>query len=129
MPGGENFATARDLWYLRAMRRIAQLTAVAALGALAALATAGSRAAADPPPRIDLDVGQTMERDVGIAIGLLCDDLSIVHAELRSETPESNVLRVTGVQPGDTLCRAGTVPGRPTFVFEIRLTARRGAPP
>ncbi len=82
-----------------------------------------------PLSTINVEVGQTVERDVGIAIGLLCDDLSILHAELRSETPESNVLRVTGVQPGDTRCRAGTVPGRPMFVFEIHVTARRAAPP
>jgi hypothetical protein len=81
------------------------------------------------PLSIDVEVGQTAERDVGIAIGLLCDDLSIIRAELRSETPESNVLRVTGVQPGNTRCRAGTVPGRPMFVFEIHVTARSAAPP
>jgi hypothetical protein len=108
------------------MRRIAQLAAVAALWASSAAVTAD---AAEEPPRIDVEVGQTVERDVGIAIGLLCDDLSILHAELRSEAPESNVLRVTGIRPGDTLCRAGTVPGRPTFVFEIHVTARRAAPP
>jgi len=100
---------------------------IVAIATLAGL-VAGS-AWADEPPRIDVEVGQTAERDVGIAIGLLCDDLSIVHAELRSATPASNVLRVTGVQPGDTRCRAGTVPGRPMFVFEIHVTARRAAPP
>jgi len=104
------------------MRRIAQLAAVAALWA-------ASAAVAEEPPRINVEVGQTVERYVGIAIGLLCDDLSILHAELRTEGPESNVLRVTGVRPGDTLCRAGTVPGRPMFVFEIHVTARRAAPP
>lgn len=79
--------------------------------------------------RIDVEVGQTVACDVGIAMGLLCDDVSIVHAELRSETAESNVLRVTGLWSGDTLCRAGIVPGRPMFVFEIHVTARRSGPP
>lgn len=111
------------------MSRIVRIAAISAIGAVAALTAGGPRrAAADPPPRIDVEVGQTVERDVGIAIGVLCDDLSIIHAELRTETPESNVLRVTGVRPGDTLCRAGTVPGRPMFVFEIHVTARRTAP-
>jgi hypothetical protein len=105
------------------MRRFVEIAAVAALW------TSSIVAAADEPLRIDLEVGQTEERDVGIAIGLVCDDLSIIRAELRSETPESNVLRVTGVQPGDTRCRAGTVPGRPMFVFEIHVTARRATPP
>lgn len=118
------------------MVRIAPVVAPAAL----AIGVLAGGARADPPPRneppdatrplsIDVEVGQTAERDVGIAIGLLCDDLAILHAELRSETPESNVLRVTGVRPGDTLCRAGTVPGRPVFVFEIHVTTRRTAPP
>lgn len=133
-PRGRNFAPRRDPGYVLAMSRIVRTAAISAIAAVAALA------AADPPPRneprdptrplsIDVEVGQTAERDVGIAIGLLCDDLSLIHAELRSGTPESNVLRVTGVRPGDTLCRAGTVPGRPVFVFEIHVTARRTAPP
>jgi hypothetical protein len=115
------------------MRRLVEITAVAlrvssVLVALTALSSAG-RAAADEAPRIDVEVGQTAERDVGIAIGLHCDDLSIIRAELRTESSESNVLRVTGVQPGDTRCRAGTVPGRPMFVFEIHVTARPTAAP
>jgi hypothetical protein len=152
----QNFATGRDPGYVAAMSRIVQLVAASVVAGLAALAAAGSggRAAADEPRDatrggvngsaspvqppadgkispllINVEVGQTAERDVGIAIGLLCDDVSIMHAELRSETPQSNVLRVTGVQPGDTRCRAGTVPGRPMFVFEIHVTARRAAPP
>jgi hypothetical protein len=107
------------------MRRFVQTAAAAAFGAV--IAAAGPGPAADEPqgaPRIDVEVGETAERDVGFAIGLLCDDLAIVHAELRPETPESNVLRVTGVQPGDTLCRAGTVPGRPRFVFEVHVRDR-----
>ncbi|HEX3764118.1 MAG TPA: hypothetical protein VHW23_35740 [Kofleriaceae bacterium] len=110
------------------MRRIVQLAAASAV-ALAALGVGVRVAADEPPPRIDVAVGETVERDVGFAVGLLCDDLSIVHAELRSETPESNVLRITGVTPGDTQCRAGTVPGRPVFVFEIHCHARHSAPP
>lgn len=124
------------------MRRLLEVTATAALrgccalGALTVLPAAARAAptevqgeARDDAPQITVEVGQTAERDVGIAIGLLCDDLSIVRVELRTRTPASNVLRVTGVQPGDTRCRAGTVPGRPMFVFDIHVTARGAAPP
>ena len=38
------------------------------------------------------------------------DDLSIVRADLRASTPESNTFTVTGVKEGTTMCRAGTVP-------------------
>ena len=127
---------------MRVMRRLLEIIATAALqgsGVLAALAVlpAAARAELDDgrddgradAPQITVAVGETAERDVGIAIGLLCDDLSIVHADLRTAGPASNVLRVTGVQPGDTRCRAGTVPGRPMFVFDIHVTARRTAPP
>lgn len=112
------------------MRRIVQLAAASA--AMLAALGAGGLAVADAPrdaTRIEVQVGDSVERDVGFAVGLLCEDVAIVHAELRSETPESNVLRVTGVKPGDTQCRAGTVPGRPVFVFEIHVTARHTPSP
>ena len=102
------------------MSRIA--TIVCLVGLLGLLA--GS-ALADDPQRIDVAVGQTVERDVGFAIGLLCDDLSIVRADLRASTPESNTFSVTGVKEGTTMCRAGTAPTRPTFVFEIHVVAAR----
>lgn len=89
-----------------------------------ALGLAGS-ARADDAPRIDVAVGETVERDVGFAMGLLCDDLSILRAELRPSTPASNTFVVTGVQEGTTLCRVGTALGRPSFVFEIHVVAAR----
>lgn len=89
-----------------------------------ALGLAGSARADDTPPdalRIEVAVGEAVARDVGFAMGLLCDDLSIVQVDLRASTPESNTFVVTGVQEGTTLCRVGTALGRPSFVFEIHV--------
>ena len=82
-------------------------------------------ALADDTVRIDVAVGETIEQDVGFAIGLLCDDLTIIRAELRASTPESNTFTVTGVKEGTTMCRAGTSPNRPTYLFEIHVVAPR----
>ncbi len=82
-------------------------------------------ALADDAPQIDVVVGETVERDVGFAMGLLCDDLTIARAELRAGTSESNTFVVTGLAEGTTRCRVGTSPNRPTYVFEIHVAARR----
>jgi len=80
---------------------------------------------ADGTERLDVAVGETIERDVGFAMGLLCDDLTIIRADLRASTPESNTFTVTGIAEGTTMCRVGTMPNRPTYVFEIHVGARR----
>ena len=98
-----------------------------ALVAGLALGLAGSARADEAPQaplRIDVAVGETAAREVGFAMGLLCDDLSILRAELRAGTPASNTFVVTGVQEGTTLCRVGTALGRPSFVFEIHVAPR-----
>jgi hypothetical protein len=74
---------------------------------------------------LDVGVGQTVERDVGIAMGLRCDDLSIARVSLRERAVDSNLFVVTGVAPGTTLCRVGLATDRPTYLFEIRVVARR----
>jgi hypothetical protein len=107
----------RDLWYLLGMVRIAVIVCL-----VAGLATG---AMADGAIRIDIAVGETTARDVGFAMGLLCDDIAIVRVELRAGTPESNTFVATGVTEGTTLCRVGTMPNRPTYVFEIHVVAPR----
>jgi hypothetical protein len=82
---------------------------------------------ADDAARLEVAVGQTVERDVGIAVGLRCDDVAIARVELRTVTPDSNVFEVTGVTPGTTLCRVGTALNRPTYVFEIHVVPARRA--
>ena len=96
------------------------------------VALVGERAGADEPrapdaQRIEVAIGQTVERDVGFAMGLLCDDLTIARFELRASTPESNKFSVTGIKEGTTSCRVGTAPSRPSYVFEIRVVPRRAA--
>lgn len=103
------------------MTRIAVVAGLA-LGLAGSARADGARQA---PLPIDVAVGETVAQGVGFAMGLLCDDLSIVRAELRASTPESNMFVVTGVQEGTTLCRVGTAIGRPSFVFEIHVVPPR----
>jgi hypothetical protein len=98
---------------------------LALIASLLGVAAPGARALADEAVRLDVAVGQTVERDVGFAIGVLCDDLAILRIELRPSTPESNRLSVTGIKEGSTMCRVGTAPERPSFVFEIHVVAAR----
>lgn len=100
-----------------------RIAAIAGLAIGAVGAGAAGRALADDAMRIDVAIGETVERDVGFAIGLRCDDLSILHVDLIPSTPASNAFRVTGVHEGTTMCRVGTAPFRPSFVFEIHVVA------
>ncbi len=90
------------------------------IGIVLALAT--TVAAAEDAVRLDIAVGETVERDVGYAIGLMCDDSSLIRADLRNTSPETNTFVVTGLREGTVACRVGTSPGRPTFLFEIHVT-------
>ena len=72
---------------------------------------------------ITLAAGATLEREVGFAQGATCDDATIARAEMRAHTADSNTFVLTAVAPGTTLCRAGTVPTRPAFLFDVHVTA------
>ena len=76
---------------------------------------------------VTVEVGKTVTKEVGFAMGYLCDDESIARGEMRNGTDENNIFAVTGVKPGTTLCRAGTVRHRPTVLFTITVVAP--APP
>lgn len=104
------------------MRFAAFLCLVAGVGA--GLATGGARA--DDATQLDLAVGETVERDVGIAVGLRCDDLTLARIELRTVTPESNRFAVTGVSPGTGLTRLRAYGERGTPRFAA--IAERGRP-
>jgi len=91
----------------------------------AGVAHADEPARVDAAERLEVAVGETVERDVGIAVGLRCDDLSFTRIELRTVTPEANRFAVTGVAPGTTRCRVGTALNRPSFVFEIHVVPPR----
>jgi len=95
------------------------------LRAIAIVCLLGGLARADDPIRIEVAVGDTVERDVGFAMGLMCDDLSVIRAELVTSTSDSNSFRVTGLVEGTTTCRVGTAPTRPAYVFSVHVMASR----
>ena len=87
--------------------------------AVALLLLAASIAHADDqPPRLDVELGKTIERNVGYARGWLCDDPTLVKAELVTRD-DVNYWIVTGEKLGSTTCRVGTEPGRPSQVFDV----------
>lgn len=93
--------------------------------ALATLLVAPPVAAADPfegeriPVRVR--IGETREIEVGFARMHVCDDSSIVDAEMRDKSAETNVFVIRGLRAGTTDCRAGLEPDRPTFLFSITV--------
>ena len=83
----------------------------------AALALLGSASAlAQEAPvvhsgvHVHLKVGEQKVLNVGLAMGLMCDDGTVVQAELRSVSDTQNDLVLVGLKPGKTACRAA----RPT---------------
>ena len=112
------------------MQRLLFVTAVAITSLLAPV---HARADEERFP-LSVEVGATVKQKVGFAMGHLCDDETLVRAEMQNGTDEDNVLVVTGLKAGTTLCRAGMVKDRPTFLFEVTVTsapapARKPAPP
>ena len=78
--------------------------------------------------RESIMVGETIERDVGIAIGVVCDSPEIVEATMTSRNSSTNVLVLTGRQEGKTLCRAGTNPMAMSYLFEITVRPKGSVP-
>lgn len=97
--------------------------------AAALLAASGIAHAQYVPETIDVEVGKTITRDVGGAIGYQCDDPSLVSATLRTVEfegrPATNVFTVTGVRTGRTQCRVGLDYSRPSVLFEVRVVPAR----
>jgi hypothetical protein len=117
------------------MRRVAA-TAAAAMAAWSLVSVApavraqpgedpGAPAQPQPLPRIEVRIGETAERDVGMAIGWQCDDPALVRIEMRAKSEQANAFVVTGIAAGVTRCRVGTDPHRPSVVYEIRVLLRR----
>jgi hypothetical protein len=77
---------------------------------------------------IRIAVGETKEIEVGFARMHACDDTSIVEAEMRDKTLETNVFVVKGLKPGTTDCRSGLEEDRPTFLFSITVESRSKKP-
>jgi hypothetical protein len=70
---------------------------------------------------IAVEVGQTLEVDVGYARGVVCDDTSVVRPGLVTRN-DHNFFVAAGLKLGRTLCRVGTYAGQPPwFLFEVSV--------
>jgi hypothetical protein len=77
---------------------------------------------------VQIKVGQKKVLNVGLAIGLDCDDGTIVRAELRAVSASENELVLTGLKPGKTACRAGTANITRSKVVQITVIPKSGRP-
>jgi hypothetical protein len=89
---------------------------------LALLVCATARA--DEVPRVDVELGATIEKNVSYARGYMCDDPSLVTAEMVTRD-DHNVWIVKGVKLGQTLCRVGLDKLRVYYVFEVHVVPKR----
>ena len=87
------------------------------------LAITAAAYADDGVRRETITVGQAIERDVGYAIGVICDH-DVVAAEMTTRG-DKNYVVFRGRRAGKTTCRVGTDPNRVSFVFEIAVVAKR----
>jgi hypothetical protein len=102
---------------LASRRRVRTLLVLAA-------ALVSTAALADPPvPAIPLavQVRETASIDVGFSRGILCDDASLVRVDLRGISPTQNRFYVTGLRPGATYCKVGTLRGSPVVLLRITV--------
>ncbi len=79
---------------------------------------------AEEIPRIELEVGQTVEQNVQYARGWMCDDASLVTADMVTRD-DHNVWIVKGVKVGHTQCRVGLDRFRVYYVFDVHVVAKR----
>ncbi len=91
---------------------------------LASVLLVAATAYAEEIPRIDLEVGQTVEQNVQYARGWMCDDASLVTADMVTRD-DHNVWIVKGVKVGHTQCRVGLDRYRVYYVFDVHVTAKR----
>lgn len=71
-----------------------------------------------------VQVGKSVERNVGYARGWSCDDPDLITATLITRG-DHNVWTVTGEKTGSTACRVGTDPYGISFVFNVRVVRPR----
>ncbi len=90
-----------------------------------ALVLASATALADGEIRLEVTVGKTIRKNVGYARGWMCDDPSLVTADLVT-VDDHNEWIVKGEKVGTTLCRVGTQPMTPVYyVFELHVVAAK----
>ena len=98
------------------------MKAIAIVLLLAAIARAD-----DHSPRVDVEVGQTVERNAGTLHGWRCDDPTLIHGDLVTRG-DVNIWVVTGEKVGTTQCRVGTELYRPGLVFDVIVIAAKKKP-
>jgi hypothetical protein len=91
---------------------------------LALLVCVVARADADDIPRLDVELGATVEKNVMYARGFMCDDPSLVTAEMVTRD-DHNVWIVKGAKLGETLCRVGLDRLRVYYVFDVHVIPKR----
>jgi hypothetical protein len=94
------------------------------LAAVVVLCAVASADPAPPPSTLRVEIGKTVERQVGVLRGYFCDDPSLVTAELVTRG-DVNVWIVTGAKIGTTLCRVGDQ-FHPALLFDVTVVAAKG---
>jgi hypothetical protein len=74
--------------------------------------------------KVKLQVGQQKVLNVGLAMGLVCNDGSVVQAELRAVSDTENELVLVGLKPGKTACRAGSANMSRSVLVYISVSAK-----
>ena len=93
-------------------------------GWLVGIAILVGAASADPAPnKLEVEVGKTVEREVGVLRGYFCDDPSLITATVVTRG-DTNVWVVTGAKVGTTQCRVGDVT-RPALLFDVVVKAAK----
>ncbi len=86
---------------------------------LAVLLLAGAAAAEGERP-LSIELGKTVQVDVGYARGWMCDDPSLVEADMTTRG-DHNFWIVKAVKLGHTLCRVGTDAYAIAYVFDLKV--------
>lgn len=89
-----------------------------------ALLLVAATAYAEDVPRVDVEVGASVEKNVEYARGFMCDDPSLVSVEMVTRD-DHNVWIVKGVKVGETLCRVGMDRLRVHYVFDVHVLPKR----
>lgn len=89
-----------------------------------ALLLVAATAYADDVPRVDVEVGASVEKNVEYARGFMCDDPSLVSVEMVTRD-DHNVWIVKGVKVGETMCRVGMDRLRVHYVFDVHVLPKR----
>ena len=81
-------------------------------------------AAADDVTRVDIELGSTVEKNVVYARGWMCDDPSLLTAQVVTRD-DHNVWIAKGVKLGHTTCRVGVDKLAASYVFDVHVVPKR----